>query len=131
MRSNRYVATRVATIRPQHSILFLEDVRGGEVPTFEPQDFHRQAWATPTCVSFSLLPEPDGPTEVTIGLRHEVDPGTPPKFSGEIETPSLAVRVVEVDDTVVFQVPVAAATTKVSIWFSHPRWADKVAIGLG
>lgn len=120
-----------AIVRPANSILILEDVRGGEVPTLEPEQFHLQAWATANCVSFSLLPEPDGPTEVTIGFRHEVDPGTPPKFSGEIETPSRAVRVVEVDDTVVCEVPVVAATTKVSIWFSHPKWPDKVTIGLG
>lgn len=122
---------QVSTARNANSILFIEDVRGGEVPTVEPQDIHRQAWATSTCVSFALLPEPDGPTEVTLGLRQEVDPGTPPKFSGEIETPSRAVRVVEVDDTLVFEMPVAGTTTRVSIWFSHPQWPDKVTIGLG
>ncbi|MBL8568743.1 MAG: hypothetical protein JNK84_06620 [Phreatobacter sp.] len=120
-----------ALVRPEHSILYLEDVAGGDnTPQPPAKDDPAQAWATRSCVLFHILPEPDGPTEVTMGLRHEIDPGTPPKFSGEIETPSRAVRVVEVDDTVVFEMPVAGATTKVSIWFSHPKWPDKVTIGL-
>lgn len=120
-----------AVVRPQHSILFLEDVGGGEIPTPPAKDDPAQAWATQSCILFHIFPEPDGPTEVTMGPHGEVDPGMPPKFSREIKTPSRALRVVQSDDTVVFQTRVSGSVTKVSIWFNHPRWPDKVTIGLG
>lgn len=121
---------QTAIVRPEHSILFIEDRAGGEVPILYPEDFPNQACATATSICFMLLPEPDGPTEVVIGSRAEVDPGREPKFVKEIPTPSRLVRVVEVDDTEVFAVPVPDVRTRVSLWFSHPRWPDKVIIGL-
>lgn len=119
-----------ATVLPANSILFLEDVQGGEtaIPDFE--RIHLQAWATPTCVCFAVRPEPDGPTDVTIGARAEVDPGQTPKFIGIIATPSKRIHVVEVGDEVVFELPVAGTMTKVSIWFSHPKWPEQVIVGL-
>lgn len=119
-----------ARVCPPNPILFLEDAAGGEPPIFQPDDFARQACATATSISFLLSGDPEFETEIVIGTRAEVDPGREPKFVREIPTPSRLIRVVEVDDTEVFAVPVPNDTTRVSLWFSHPRWPDKVIIGL-
>jgi len=121
---------QTARVCPPHPILFLEDAVGGEPPIFRPEDFPRQACATATTISFLLCGDPELETEVVIGTRAEVDPGREPKFVKEIPTASRLIRVVEVDDTEVFAVPVPNDTTRVSLWFSHPRWPDKVIIGL-
>jgi len=121
---------QTARVCPPHPILFLEDAVGGEPPIFRPEDLPRQACATATTISFLLCGDPELETEVVIGTRAEVDPGREPKFVKEIPTPSRLIRVVEVDDTEVFAVPVPNVTTRVSLWFSHPVWSAKVIIGL-
>lgn len=121
---------QTAIVRPEHSILFIEDRSGGEVPIFKPEDYQNQACTTATTISFLLSGDPEFETEIVIGSRAEVDPGREPKFVKEIPTPSRLIRVVEVDDTEVFAVPVPNVTTRVSLWFSHPVWSAKVIIGL-
>lgn len=121
---------QTARVCPPNPVLFLEDAAGGEPPIFQPDDFARQACTTATTISFLLSGDPEFETEIVIGSRAEVDPGREPKFVKEIPTPSRLIRVVEVDDTEVFAVPVPNVTTRVSLWFSHPVWSAKVIIGL-
>jgi hypothetical protein len=86
--------------------------------------------STSSCISFRCYPEQDGPTEVTLGEVDEVDPGGAPAFEGELETPNRALIVSTVDLETVLQTTVLNARTKVKIWLSHPRWPEKVIIGL-
>lgn len=76
------------------------------------------------------MPEVDGDTELTIGPAADVDPVYAPGFVGQLETPRLRILVETVDDEIVFDQPVRSAVTQVRIWFSHPRWPEKVMIGI-
>lgn len=114
-------------IAPMNSLLFLSESDGGEPP--EPV-WGAQILSTASCISFACYPEQDGPTEISLGARNEVDPGTPPAFEGDLETPHRVVIVSTVDRKTVMKMGVPATHTHVRIWLSHPRWPEKIAIGL-
>ena len=115
-------------IAPMNSLLFLSDPDLGEAPV---PVWGAQISSTPSCISFGCFPEQDGSTEISVGTRSEVDPGTTPAFEGELETPHRAVVITTVDLETVLKMDVLGARTHVSIWLSHPRWPKKVTIGLG
>jgi hypothetical protein len=48
-----------------------------------------------------------------------------------LETPHRAVIVSTVERSTILQSKVTATRTRVRIWVSHPRWPDKVIVGLG
>ena len=116
------------SIAPMNSLLFLSDLDGGEPPT---PIWGAQILSTPSCISFGCYPEQDGPTEISLGTRGEVDPGTLPAFEGDLKTPHRAVVITTVDDKAVMKMNVPSERTHVCIWLSHPRWPEKIAIGLG
>jgi hypothetical protein len=79
-----------------------------------------------------LLSGVDGPTEIILGNAQEVDPGKANAFEGMLETPQHAVVITTVDsDRSFLSLDVSGLLTRVRIWHSHPRWPDKVTIGLG
>lgn len=114
-------------ISPVNSLLFIEDLNGGTPP--------KPVWgakilSTPSCISFACFPEQDGPTEVTVGTQTEIDPGPLLVFDGELETPNGVVVISAIDQGRVLSASVGQRKTKVRIWYSHPKWPDKVTIGL-
>ena len=114
-------------ISPVNSLLFIEDAAGGVPP--EP------IWgvlvhSTPSCISFACFPEQDGPTEITIGPSIEVEPGPILVFDGDLETPSRVVVISGVEIERALSADVAHPRTRVRIWYSHPKWPDKVTIAL-
>lgn len=117
---------RIST-SPLNSLLFLEDINRGEPP--EPL-WGAMILSTPSCISFVCLPEVDGPTEIAIGPSSEVEPGPLLMFDGDLETPSRTVAITAVDLERILSIDVAHSITKVRIWYSHPKWPDKVTIGL-
>lgn len=118
----------VARVRPINSLLFLSDPNGGEppVPVRGPMIL-----STASCISFRCYPEQDGPTEVVLGAARDVGPGRQPEFEGDLETPNRAVVVSTVEEETVLETKVPDARTHVRIWLNHPRWPDRVIIGLG
>jgi hypothetical protein len=114
-------------ITPVNSLLFISDLNGGEPP--EPVR-GPMVLSTSSCISFCCLPEPDGPTEIVFGDWDEVDPGEPPAFDSELETPNKTVVISAVDLQKVLETRVSDSRTRVRIWFSHPQWPDKVIVGL-
>jgi hypothetical protein len=115
-------------IRPVNSLVFISDRDGGEAPY---PVRGALILSTPSCISVGCYPEQDGPTEITLGKASELDPGTQPAFDGDLETPHHAVIVSTVERSTVLQSAVPDTRTRVRIWLSHPRWPDKVIIGLG
>jgi hypothetical protein len=87
--------------------------------------------STPSCISVNCYPEQDGPTEVVLGKTQEVDPGDNPVFDGDLETPHRTVTVSTVEGNAILESKVPETRTHVRIWVSHPRWPDKVIVGLG
>lgn len=114
-------------ISPINSLLFIEDVNGGTPP--EPV-WGAKILSTPSCISFMCFPEQDGPTEITIGPSNEIEPGPLLMFEGDLETPSRVVIISGVEIERVLSVDVAHKKTKVRIWYSHPKWPDKITISV-
>lgn len=110
-----------------NSLLFLSDRKGGEYPI---PVWGAQIQSTPSCISFGCYPEQDGPTEISLGAARDVNPGNSPAFEGDLETPHRAVIVSTVDHKTVMSMIVSKTRTHVRIWLSHPRWPEKIAIGL-
>ena len=115
------------TIRPVNSLLFVSDPSGGVVP-----EWIRGAMvlSTPSCISVGCHPEQDGPTEVILGPADEVDPGDQPVIDGDLETPGRVVVISTVERKSVLEARVPDTQTRVRIWLNHPRWPDKVVVGL-
>lgn len=114
-------------ISPVNSLLFVSDIGGGTPP--EPV-WGAKILSTPSCISFACFPEQDGPTVVTVGSPSEITPGPLLVFEGLLETPRHTVVLETAEHERVLSMGVASAQTKVRIWYSHPKWPDKVTIGL-
>lgn len=120
---------RQASIRPSNSIVFVHG--GGEIEVaVEKINPVSLVAASPTCLAVCCNPEVDGPTKLTFGPSSEVDPGYAPGFVGQVETPSRRIIVDTVAEEVIFDEIVPATQTALRIWFSHPRWPEKVVIGI-
>jgi hypothetical protein len=115
-------------ISPPNSLLFISDPAGGTVPEFVPG---KLILSTTSCVSFGCYPEQDGMTEVTLGDAQQVDPGEPPAFDSDLDTPSHAIVVLTVERQTVLESKLRSARTRVRIWVNDLRWPNKVTIGLG
>lgn len=116
------------SVAPINSLLFLSDVDGGRPPT---PVWGATILSTPSCISFICFPEQDGQTELSMGARQEIDWGIKPNFEGDLETPHRVIVVSTVDEQTVMKMIVPTTRTHVCIWLSHPRWPERVAIGLG
>ena len=115
-------------ISPPNSILFVSDPDGGKAPY---PVRGALILSTQSCISFGCYPEQDGPTEVILGKAHEVAPGDLPAFDGRLETPARAIVVSTVERETVLEMNVPDTHARVRIWLNHPRWPDKVIIGVG
>jgi hypothetical protein len=114
-------------IAPLNSLVFISDPDFGVVPEFVPGI---PILSTPSCISVGYLMWQDGLTDVTLGLAHDVDPGQPPAFDGNLETPNRAVVVLTLDDPLVLRQPVRNARTRVRIWVNRLQQADQVIVGV-
>jgi hypothetical protein len=115
-------------IRPVNSLLFISDPLGGVVPEWIRGQL---ILSTASCISVGCYPEQDGATEVILGEAVEVSPGGDPVFEGELSTPNRAVVISTVEREEVLKRDVPQTRTRVRIWLSHPRWPEKVIIGVG
>jgi hypothetical protein len=116
-----------ATIRPVNSLVLISDPGGGEVPEWIRDEL---ILSTSSCISVGCYPEQDGPTTVILGPSWQVELDERPAFDGNLETPNRAVVVSTVEWKTILEVRVPKTCTHVRIWVSHPRWPDKVIIGL-
>jgi len=117
------------SVIPSNSILFIEDGMEGTIPSVG--DPALPAWASPDCIIVRCYPNMDGPTEVTLASRTEIDIQRPPDFQALLNTPHRHVAIRQVCDELVMETVVPTKRTLVSIWVSHPKWPEKVIIGLG
>lgn len=119
--------TKHKTIRPINSLIVIEDAQGGEAPEWADGQL---ILASPSCIFVGCYPEPDGPTQLILGVRHEVDAAGVPAFDGMLETPSRTVAVTTVDREVLLAEDVPGTTTRIRIWPNHDRWPDRIVVGL-
>lgn len=118
---------RALRIAPSNSLLFVSDVSGGKIPQITRGPW---LWATSSCIAVGCYPEQDGETEVVLGKSEEVVPVDHLAFDGNLETPNRAVIVSTVEGNTILERAVSEVRTRVRIWVSHPRWPEKVVIGL-
>jgi hypothetical protein len=118
---------RSIKVAPPNSLVFVSDPDGGEPPV-PVRD--AMILSSPSCISVACYPEVDGETEITLGSMAEVDPGDFPSFTGTLETPNRAVVVSTVEQDTLLEARVPGTRTAVRVWLNHPRWPDKVTIGL-
>lgn len=115
-------------IKPVNSLIFISDRTGGEIPVWQKE---RQILWTKSCISVVCYPEQDGPTEVILGTGREIDPGFRAQFDGTLEIPSSIVTVQNVTHESLLSMEVAEQIVRIRIWPNHPRWANKIIIGVG
>lgn len=115
-------------IAPPNSLLFIEDISGGEAPY---PVRGAQVLATPSCVSIACLAFMDGETEIVLGAAAEVDPGGPQAFDGIIATPSHTLVVTTVENEKILETTVPGFRTRVRVWTNRAREPDRVIVGVG
>ena len=113
---------------PPNSIIAISDPVGGDIP--DPPESSRIA-ATSSFLVVGCLSFMDGETEFTLGNGKEINPGEAPAFDGILETPSYAIQVATVLDEVLLRADVPTDHTRVRVWTNHPKWPNRVIIGLG
>lgn len=122
--------TQTAIIQPVNSIVFVHGDGDLDVPVDKLERNGSLVAASSNCLIVCVYPEIDGPTHMTLGRSTDVDPGSTPSFVAELETPKKKLCIDQVDDVVVFKQVVPSTLTTIRIWFSHPRWPEKVVIGI-
>lgn len=115
-------------IKPVNSLIFISDRAGGEIPAWQKD---KQILWTNSCISVLCYPEQDGPTEIILGTGREIDPGFRARFDGMLEIPNCTVTVQNVTHESLLSMEVAEQIVRVRIWVNHPRWANKIVIGVG
>lgn len=118
---------RSAAVSPVNSIVFISDPSAKRGPEWVDG---AMVWGDSTSLLVCCFPEIDGPTEIVIGAGAEVDPGGAPAFDGLLDTFNRKVVVTMVDEETVLSADVRTLRTRVRVWLSHPKWPEKVTIGL-
>lgn len=114
-------------VAPPNSLIGISDSKRGVVPDVVPTS---TIVATASCILVACLPEVDGETEVTLGLACDVDPGESPLFDGQLATPTGNLQVVTVEWKPLLTASVSSLNTRIRIWTNHPKFPDKVVIGV-
>lgn len=110
-----------------YCLMLVEDSSGGDEPTTMGESL---IVSTESCIAVGCQCDADGETEFRLGVRGDVDPGTPPTFQGRIQTPSRRVVIRSVLGDIILQMPVSQSETAISIWVNHPTSPDQVIIGV-
>jgi hypothetical protein len=121
--------TMTSSIRidPDKSLLFITDPQIGDVPEFVPGV---PMLSTSSCIQVAYLMWQDGETDVTLGPAGDVDPGGPPAFDSQLDTPNRSVIVCNIYREIALSEPVRNTRTRVRIWLNRLRWPDRVIVGL-
>jgi hypothetical protein len=114
-------------IAPDNSLLFITDAQIGDVPEFVPGI---PILSTSSCIQVTCLMWQEGETDVTLGPAAEVDPGGPPAFDSQMDTPNRRVIICNVYREVALSEAVRNTHTRVRIWLNRLREPDRVIVGL-
>lgn len=121
---------KTITIQPSNSIIFVSGGGDVEFPADQIDPERSLVAASPNGWIVCVLPVVDGETELSFGRSTEIDPGWSPGYVGSVTTPTGELIIDTVEQEVLVRHAVGAKTASLRIWFSHPRWPDRVLIGL-
>ncbi len=116
-----------ARVAVPNGVLCVEDERGGTPPR---PVRGANLLATSSCIFVACTIDSEGETEVVVGSADALDSKDIPLFDGSLETPSRVLTISTVEGTKILYAAVSSPSTRVKIWTNHPRWPDKVSIGL-
>lgn len=124
---------RMIKINPVNSLAFLSSEQGWEPPllTREALLQGQQVFATSSCLAVTCYPEQDGPTEVVIDDGAIDNPVGQLAFDGFLDVPDRILVLSTAENEVLLSFPLQTPRVRVRIWTSHPRWPEKLTIGLG
>lgn len=121
---------RIVSIQPVNSIVFIHGGGNVDVPVDKIDRRKSLVAASDDCLIVCVHPEIDGPTELTIGSAADIDPGRAPDYIGPLSTLKRHVVIDQVDDHIIHDQIVRSDAPTIRIWFSHPRWPERVLIGI-
>ncbi len=117
-----------ASIRPPNSLLFVMDMKSGEIP--ETMD-GKLVVSTPSCIVISTLTAADGETSIVLtdekALVH-VDSDFRKVFSGVLETPKKEVHICTVLLQQVMKLPVLSTQSSIEIWANSEIEPSKLCV---
>lgn len=116
--------------QPVNGIVFVYGDSNVEVPADRLDRRTSLIAASDEALIVCVKAEVDGETELSFGRSAEIDPGWLPGYVGTINTPICEILVETVDRKILFKESVPSTRTALRVWFSHPRWPDRVLIGL-
>jgi hypothetical protein len=117
-----------ASLRPPNSLLFVMDIRTGEVP--ETMD-GRLVVSTPSCIVIGTLMAADGETSVTLtDDKASVIEGSGLQrvFSGVLATPKKEVHVCTVLLQPVAKISVSSTQSNVEVWANSEVEPNRVCV---
>ena len=118
--------TTSVKIAPPNSLLFISVQNGGR-PPYPVRGAH--VLATESCISIACYPWVDGETTVSLGPSRDVDPGQPPAFDSQLETPDRTIVISTVEGKPVLKENVSEAMTRVRVWLNNASMPDEVIVG--
>lgn len=86
--------------------------------------------ATPSCAVVGCYPSQDGSTSVQLGPAVAFLSQGTPAFDGSLHLPTRRLEVTTVEGAVVLAIETGSTRPRVRIWTNHPRWPDRILIGL-
>lgn len=116
------VSVRVA---PRNSIVLVEDLNGGDVPTSTDTSL---VLATDSCITVGCRAEDDGETEIILKQGSHVDTDDQLVFEGLLQTPSRKVVVRTIQNVTLLEMPVTTTETKLRIWVNDSTEPDHITV---
>ena len=117
----------VGFIRPENSVVIVEDVSGGQTPRLEGDSL---VASSGSCIAVACRSALDGETRLTMGEARDVDPGAAPSLDVLLATPGREVVIRDVSEEILAHADVATATTRVRVWMEDSRDPGWVVVGI-
>jgi hypothetical protein len=122
--------SRTASIQPVNSIIFIHGGGSFNIPADEIDRRKSLVAASDDCLVVCVHPEIDGPTDLIIGRGVDIAPDRLPDWAGRLSTLTRRVIIDQVDEHIIHDQIVSSHAPTICLWFSHPRWPERVLIGI-
>lgn len=118
---------RSRKLAPPNSLILVMDPSARDLPKEMGDSL---VSATRSAVAIACRAEIEGETEVMLGTDEEIDPGTDPVFTGQLDTPTGVVSVRTVLDEDVLALRVDRPRVTLRVWANDPTEPTVVRIGV-
>lgn len=119
--------TQRSKLAPPNSVILVMDPSARDLPK---SMGNSAVAATTSAIAIACQAEIDGETEIHLGWGAEVDPGSPPAYVGQIDTPTGVVSVRTVLDAEILSLQVTRKKTTLRVWVNDPKEPTLVIVGV-